>query len=873
MTGTAYPNQYPDFQPNQALSHTHLNSLTDFFLGQDLLTRARLVGTGILCGFELSRDADSITLSKGVGVTSAGYLLNSEQAMTFRFIKTIDDKAEYFKSNPKLLEELLVSEPMDDPDVRPLSAADLEGKVAFLFLEKASVSNDKCENNCIDRGKTRALLQHLILLDKADARREFWLRSGSKGPEPDENMFKRKLLGRFEVDDFHMPRPLLTPDNSWNWASLMARYEDVCTHATNALILAMSEAFYAFGAQLDEDFNGDALIKQFSENQADALKRAKNQKGIHLQTLFDWLSHLGMAYNAWIEAAFEVTGSCCPNLDTYPCHLMLDDAFSQSTPALYRHHFRPSPIHAGGQGALSNAQLYLKRLEGLIVGFGLPVINTGNLPMRLSPGSCSQALDQRPIPWYVPYRNMSPLWSAHNSRWKRSLHANGYGAYDLGDNEATHHQLFPFSFTIEDQTYYRLEGHIGLDVATVLNNLEAERHRNNLAFEVVCVEPGDLDNNLEKFCGFEDLFLLYRLTREELLCSFQELGEYLAGLSNFKPDSPPIRVPGKRFHLNQTMKNLREKGTDVADFSRYTPFAQFVGAPVNAAVLTGDEKGLAAEPMPATGKGAILFSGLGETPTFKSGDLAVIRGERKAFNDVVYYIKDVVDEKGVKTDLGLAFPPHNPQPIDKFTTSEANLMTGNLIGRLLELEGLLPDKLMDFNHQDFSDQKTKIITRARHLREGILKLLKDPDYTPKGFENDLISQLGDLIENCVFARLEELIEALQERMINEDKANTFGNFLQQHPGLEHRSGVCRGGTLVLVCASDIQLLPPADPTEPAVEKGSGDGIEAAKLVDAFQKFQDPVQDKAKAKSRAEFDAKMALNKRLAVPASDSQKIN
>ncbi len=76
-------NEYIVFEPDQVLTNDHLNQLFYYLDRQNRLTRIKLIGMGIVCGFTLeikpTDDKSSIsciTITKGCGVTSQGYLIS-----------------------------------------------------------------------------------------------------------------------------------------------------------------------------------------------------------------------------------------------------------------------------------------------------------------------------------------------------------------------------------------------------------------------------------------------------------------------------------------------------------------------------------------------------------------------------------------------------------------------------------------------------------------------------------------------------------------------------------------------------------------------------------------------------------------------------
>src|ERR1700744_983721 len=68
---------YPEFVPDQILTSNNLHDMFTYVDEQERLTRANLIGIGIVCGLEVSVNAgyNQLTISAGCGVTSGGYLI------------------------------------------------------------------------------------------------------------------------------------------------------------------------------------------------------------------------------------------------------------------------------------------------------------------------------------------------------------------------------------------------------------------------------------------------------------------------------------------------------------------------------------------------------------------------------------------------------------------------------------------------------------------------------------------------------------------------------------------------------------------------------------------------------------------------------
>ncbi len=74
---------YPIFESGQVLTSGHLNSLVSWLEQQDLATRNKTIGIGIVCGLEVSLDpgSEGVRISKGCAITSEGHLIVQEDCL------------------------------------------------------------------------------------------------------------------------------------------------------------------------------------------------------------------------------------------------------------------------------------------------------------------------------------------------------------------------------------------------------------------------------------------------------------------------------------------------------------------------------------------------------------------------------------------------------------------------------------------------------------------------------------------------------------------------------------------------------------------------------------------------------------------------
>jgi len=184
-------NFYPSFAPNQVLTDTQLNQLRIYLDEQNRLTRTRMIGTGIICGLhakydfkepKIDQETHTISISKGYGVTSDGYLIDFEGASytQYRVYAPLDldkDGSYDYKAwaeaqNP--IFELVPTGALtgvdkviyQDSPIKQLSEVEIDCRILVLFLECKPVDLKSCAiNDCSNKGEQiefniKALLVH-----------------------------------------------------------------------------------------------------------------------------------------------------------------------------------------------------------------------------------------------------------------------------------------------------------------------------------------------------------------------------------------------------------------------------------------------------------------------------------------------------------------------------------------------------------------------------------------------------------------------------------------------------------------------------------------------------------------------------------------
>ncbi|MEC4004864.1 hypothetical protein OX283_009375 [Flavobacterium sp. SUN052] len=96
--------KYPVFEADQVLSQSHLNSIVSYFETQDRATRKGLIGIGIVCGLDVSFPTTTkIKISCGTALTSLGFQINWEEKIFSKY-KLVDKLSDTFLA-PNLVQE------------------------------------------------------------------------------------------------------------------------------------------------------------------------------------------------------------------------------------------------------------------------------------------------------------------------------------------------------------------------------------------------------------------------------------------------------------------------------------------------------------------------------------------------------------------------------------------------------------------------------------------------------------------------------------------------------------------------------------------------------------------------------------------------
>jgi len=367
---------YNSFVPDQVLTHTQLNEIINYFEDQNRMSRLRLSGSGIACGFEVSVVGDTLQLTQGTGITTDGDLLYNIQfdedldeyitnCGTIQFDRQIDyddEKSLYFTNripgyaNGQII-ELVPShkELAATITTTPFSlsgwtgpAGDISNYVLVIYLECYSLEDGACTStSCENQGKEETQNLRYLLINKTDTQT---IVDGNFFEEtqygPDSNYTDHKAYENFQdsLNKLQVKRLIFHNGTSILPATTGAQVRSYYYNAIyNGTILndlktgldAMC-SFLGLPSSITADLD---TIFNFSAGTAPT----------DVQYRFDLFKDLVETFNEARDLIMHVDTYCCPTLEAFPKHLMAGcftltgDETGVDTEQ-YRHTFYEAPI-------------------------------------------------------------------------------------------------------------------------------------------------------------------------------------------------------------------------------------------------------------------------------------------------------------------------------------------------------------------------------------------------------------------------------------------------------------------------------------------------------------------------------------------------
>ncbi|MDB5908856.1 MAG: hypothetical protein JWP34_2970, partial [Massilia sp.] len=752
----------------------HLNQLFDYLGEQERLTRANLIGIGIVCGLALRRGlgASEVRVTRGCGITSAGYLIvEPDDVVLVAYRKyTLPLEVNY----PPLRDQATELHPQfelwemfkdGEPDTTPLGTPDgfLDDKAVLLFLELKQEGLRNCSpNDCNDRGsQVTATVRRLLIrtsdLDKVIAG------AASAGNAVSESGLSTALSERLKLPDLRLLRfdvPNTGPATS---EQVLAAFQAV--FRTDALAAktgaALGAAWQAFRPLLQHEYPNDPFAGFGARfGFLDSAAQTTGQV-LFLQYYYDFFDDLILAYDEFRWKGAELLCACCPSDQLFPRHLMLGVLLPASVadPALYRHGFAPA---CAGEELVGGVLLLFRRLAGMVQSFTdqppLPQLPPSSKrpvfdpQLRITPSAAgAHRLADMALPYYYQLKmeGAAPLhqvWSPQRTRRGRANQNLGYrsGEYQPAPPRFV---LEPLAYDMAPYDFLRIEGHLGKNVDAVLPTLLGFKQLFRLPVDIIALRTGAFDETIAAGAArFQDLETLYDTLREELLCTLCEGVRYLYGVVT------GVDLPG----------------------------------------------GVAKLPLLAKHAPGFVY-GPNTVGAWYEKNLASLQARPYIDPD-----QNKIDAGAVLMVYCVLFANTSPPLPQQFFAHVVSVYY------LSKLSDALPDSLDALAYADFENKYQDLIALTRFLRGDVAsKVGADlQQYIPA---EELIDHFDQVLYSCRLDPMKVLHDEFLRR-VREVKNKLFlAPFLQTNPGIQHKAGVPLGGTFILVYHGEPAQRPPIAP--------------------------------------------------------------
>lgn len=732
---------YPVFEADQVLSNAHLNNLLNYLEQQERLSRIKLLGRGIVCGLEVNSSDQGISISKGIALTSQGYLLQLCDTLYTHFIPyvspelpndlyflkqcgEIQNKDIPYYSKGNILELV----PETDKEVESktsLNTISLQDYAIVLFLEAEQIELKNCDNqDCNDKGSRINFIIKPLLVRRSDLN------------TTPRISFHSILLKRFNVPVAEMAT---TTDILQGFLDITD--DNTLGNLSKNLTNSWDRFAVPLGLPKQNPLKGLNLI-----NQRKKLDTNPSQR-IYIQYFYDFVDDLLKAYIEFRSKVREVFGDCCPDEMDFPLHINLGLA-NQNTILgrrnTFRQYFELSPIINGQDKKSEEAALLLERLVAMVEGFSIDELNPQD-PIVITPTNLGhEYLSYRAIPYYYDWNRLNPLWYFNRSYSGNEAYNLGYRA--AAQTNAPEPVRKPLLYDIERFDSFRIEGHIGMNYQVVLRELIGQKQNFNLPIDVLALNAIDLTdilNGRNVKCHIEDLESDYRVMITGIVCQLQQIIEYVGNLRPQRTISETskeaVSAKSRDFYISRNLAEMQK--TIRKDVSKNQQISITNAEIINNLALKNAEPG----------------DKLADLVAMDVGNFIV---NHKALYE--YIIK--------QPDLLLIFLKQLAEIVKYLLSRDLQSFEEESYGNIWTPYSKTVEKLMEEAENSNNPEIQRYFSKSNY----------------------------ELYFKCPNEKLFALKEEYRHRIEQYHAAVNFSEYFKKHPGMEHKAGVPKGGTFILV---------------------------------------------------------------------------
>ncbi len=493
---------YHTFEDNQVLTKDQLNEFINYFDDQDRLSRVSLSGVGIVCGFcvKINSTKSKITISQGAGVTTDGDLIKlqkeipkstgksiSIKQIEYTHFKEFEDSFSnynFFKKsvvingrNHKKDIRLLELFPDKEEGAKPLGKLqNVEKLIVLLYVESYAKKGDLCTTiDCDNQGTEQVARLRILLVSETDA--EFIANSD---PVFSWHNIAKKYT---ELPEIKLLRVNLTNANNIN--SLKQSFVNA---VSQQILTKLKEGLKS----IFEIFN-----KPLVSNKIDELFdfiESSTVVPFDFQYRFDLLADLIATYNEIKQILLQINVECCPNIGSFPKHILLGKIIEKKEYKTFRHRFYKSPISETEDTNYKTVLSLINKTTQIANNF---ITEQKVESIRITPSHLSGKLSDKTIPYYYKLNNrFLDFWSFLKFQNLKEKYNLSYHFEKLADKPEVRK---PLLFNIDNYDFFRIEGHLGLRALESRDEIISRRNTHSLNFDCIVLE---LESDVQSFTGF-----------------------------------------------------------------------------------------------------------------------------------------------------------------------------------------------------------------------------------------------------------------------------------------------------------------------------------------------------------------------------------
>ena len=703
----------------------------------------------------------------------------------------------------------------------------LEDYVVVLFLDCLDKKLKNCiGNDCNEKGTERSFTLRPLLISRSDAR-DIIYREGELDVPKTEEEIDLHINARYRLPALEMPRFRLKASATTHYSGLYRLYDSLIEGYIPQLQSTLQFAYERFRPILKDTYNSNPFINDGSTNLKERYVSLKRQGPFAIQYFFSMLQDITETYNEFREVAFDLMTECCPAPGRFPKHLRLGHlSFETSCEASpYRTRFTHAPIISSQSILKQRVVSLFKKMVLLPSNFIWPKANK----IKITPSmAADRALSERAIPYY--YNVFGNNGTAFLKNWnadrlRKCRHLENLSYYSDSYAKSLPHIANPLQYNHEKNGFLRIEGHLGMNYKEALKSLLDIQQQENLPFDIVALKLAEDDSGTTidfSECHFNDLEIMCQAWRKELECL---LSDVVRGVSEVEIDytlkqgEKGSAIEGKNpFKPYTSMAALTPKPSYTATakptYSTYKPvYASFVSnkPSVNPGLLSADLSAIIETEITITDR--VKES----TRTLKEKTLGEIIEKAIKFvsadgDDYYLRAESWLREEDTKIgdlnkdSLALAFSAPLKVATSAIAFSEkvrgtcSDLDMAQLeasLQKLREAASRYMDLLVDYENEtkffgmpistgDLDPPVAGSTTTVRKydaVRVDIAAMTR------------IVSML---LSGCTLEQLKIIRAEMDLRKAQLRQRNLFAHYISKNPGIEHRGGVPKGGTFVLV---------------------------------------------------------------------------